>query len=58
MEHQEDLRNKNVRFSSASHRMVFLGETKETDEITTFDRYLVEHKKEFENNWNFNSLDR
>ena len=54
IEHEKDLRNKNVRFSSATHRMVFLGKTKETDEITTFDRYLVEHKNEFENNWDFN----
>lgn len=51
IEHEADLRNKNTRFSSATHRMVFLGKTKETDEITAFDRYLGEHRNEFENNW-------
>lgn len=53
IKHEKDLRNRNTRFSSATHRMVFLGKTKETDEITSFDKYLAKNKVKFENNWNF-----
>lgn len=49
--HKKDLRNRNTRFSSATHRMVFLGKANKTDEITIFDRYLSKNRKKFENNW-------
>lgn len=50
IKHEKDLRNRNTRFSSATHRMVFLGKPNQTDEITKFDKYLVKHKNKF-NNW-------
>jgi len=49
--HKEELRNKNKRFSSPTHRMIFIEDIKETDEITKFDRDLMDKKEDYKNAW-------
>ena len=48
---EEALRNKNPRFSSPSHRMIFLKNQKPSKEIANIDRWLVKNKDRFQNNW-------
>jgi len=45
------LRNRNKRFSSSTHRIIFLEKPRRTDEITRFDRLFLKSKKKFENAW-------
>lgn len=45
------LRNTDKRFSSATHRMVFLGEPSGSRLITNFDRAFVKSKAGFKNKW-------
>lgn len=44
---EKHLRNTNPRFSSASHRMIFLGDASTSKEISPFDRRLVSDRKSF-----------
>lgn len=50
--HRDELRNNNQRFSSASHRIIFIDKKKESAEITEFDELLAKQKRAFENAWN------
>ena len=45
------MRNTDARFSSATHRLVFLGEPSISKLITNFDRAFVKGKAEFKNGW-------
>ncbi len=54
--HEKELRNRNKRFSSATHRMIFIEDIKETDEITKFDRDLIDKKEDYKNAWNLIEL--
>jgi len=49
---EPSLRNKNKRFSSTTHRMIFVMRPKETNEVTKFDKKLVKGKDAFESAWN------
>ncbi|HHT9138111.1 MAG TPA: hypothetical protein ACFYEK_12830 [Candidatus Wunengus sp. YC60] len=48
---EHHLRNRNKRFSSATHRIVFIEKAKKTDEVTKFDKSLAKNKRQFENAW-------
>jgi hypothetical protein len=48
---EEILRNTDKHFSSATHRMVFLGEPSESKLITKFDRAFVKNKAKFKDEW-------
>lgn len=45
------LRNTDKRFSSATHRMVFLGTPSDSKLITRFDRAFIKNKTKFRDNW-------
>lgn len=45
------LRNTDKRFSSATHRMVFLGEPSQSKLITKFDRDFVKNKINYKDKW-------
>jgi hypothetical protein len=48
---EKTLRNTDKRFSSATHRMVFLGDPSESKLITKFDRAFVKNKAKFKDEW-------
>jgi hypothetical protein len=48
---EEILRNTDKRFSSATHRMVFLGTPSKSTLITKFDRTFVKRKDKFKDGW-------
>lgn len=48
---EKALRNIDKRFSSATHRMVFLGKPSDSRLITKFDRAFVKSKAGFKNKW-------
>lgn len=48
---EKKLRNKNKRFSSATHRLVFIEKDNQSKESTTFDRKLARNKNKYKN-WN------
>lgn len=45
--HEALLRNKNKRFSSATHRLIFPKKLNKTDEVTSFDKLFVKTKDKF-----------
>lgn len=50
---EKSLRNKSKRFSSGSHRLIFVEKERvNNQELTKFDRYLSKNRKKFENAWN------
>lgn len=50
-EHEKGLRNKNLRFSSSTHRMIFIDKIEKSKQITQFDLFLRKGRKRFLNNW-------
>jgi hypothetical protein len=52
IEHEPDLRNKNERFKSGSHRIIFPVKPSGTKEITKFDIKLMKNRSKFKNAWN------
>ena len=51
LKHERELRNRNERFSSASHRMIFIEKTSDTNEITNLDKLFIREKKKYRNAW-------
>lgn len=49
---EKQLRNRSKRFSSGSHRIIFVEKMKDAQEITNQDKWIKKNKKKFENNWN------
>ena len=49
--HEQYLRNRSRRFSSATHRIIFVEKPSDPEEITKFDRHLVKNRKRFESAW-------
>lgn len=47
------LRNINKRFSSSTHRIIFIENKRDTPEITSLDLFHTKNHKQFENKWNF-----
>jgi len=50
-QHERELRNKSKRFSSATHRIIFLEKPSKTKDITNFDRILKIKKQNYLNAW-------
>ncbi len=48
---EESLRNFNKRFSSATHRIIFIQKKKYTQEITKLDLIHTKNSKKFQNKW-------
>ena len=49
---EKRLRNANKRFSSATHRIIFIKNKKSTPEITSLDILHTKNQKKFKNAWN------
>lgn len=50
-DNEQFLRNKSKRFSSGSHRIIFIEKLKSSKEITRLDRRLTKNRKKYENAW-------
>lgn len=48
---ERSLRNKSKRFSSGSHRIIFVETLKDPEEITSLDKRLTKNKKKYQNAW-------
>ncbi|KKU52426.1 MAG: hypothetical protein A3A28_01025 [Candidatus Sungbacteria bacterium RIFCSPLOWO2_01_FULL_47_32] len=48
---EHSIRNRSKRFSSGSHRVIFIEKEKDPEEITRFDRNLTRNKKKYQNAW-------
>lgn len=48
-DNEKSLRNTSRQFSSLTHRIIFVEESKNKEEITQFDRYLMKNKSKFRN---------
>ncbi len=48
---EQFLRNKSRRFSSGSHRIIFVEKLEDPEEITSFDQRLTKNKKKYQNAW-------
>ena len=53
---EKKLRNRNPRFSSATHRMIFIKKERKSNEITSFDRKMKKMKSKFKNAWHLIKL--
>lgn len=51
VDNEKDLKNRNKRFSSATHRLVFIKRENQSQEITKFDRNLAKNKDKYKS-WN------
>ncbi len=49
--HEKTLRNRSTRFSSHTHRLLFIEKEKELNEVTNFDRKMKKLKNKFKNAW-------
>lgn len=50
-QHEREFRNNSKRFSSATHRIIFLEKPSKTKDITNFDRILNKDKEDYKNAW-------
>ena len=49
--HDEDIRNRSKRFSSATHRIVFIEEPLNSDDVTDFDLNFNKTKRKYKDAW-------
>ena len=49
IDNEKELRNRNKRFSSATHRLVFIKNENQSEEITEFDRNLAKNRNKYKN---------
>lgn len=50
-DNEKSLRNKSKRFSSGSHRIIFIEKLKNPEEITIMDRHLSKNREKYRNAW-------
>lgn len=51
LKHEKELRNKNLRFNSSTHRIIFAVKPEKTKELTSFDKKLMKENKKYKNAW-------
>jgi hypothetical protein len=52
-EHEEELQNRSKRFSSATHRLIFVEKPGDTRELASFDKRLKSAKQKYKDAWHF-----